>query len=211
MMPQPYSPSVSVVIPTYEQARFIGRALDSLQAQVLSDWEAIVIDDGSRDATTEVVSAYLSDTRIRYYQLAENQGLGRTLNEGIIKAKAPLIAYLPSDDVYYQDHLSSLKTRLDTETGAILAYSGVRHHYNRDANGQIAGFPLQLVQCMHRKTGARWVERAELESDDLERLYWARLRPLGGFAGSNSITCEWVSHPMQRHMIMQEPEGGINR
>ena len=58
-MPQPHSPSVSVVVPTYEQATFIGRALDSLQAQVLTDWEAVVIDDGSRDATAEVVSAYL--------------------------------------------------------------------------------------------------------------------------------------------------------
>src|SRR5688500_18282926 len=211
MMPQRSSPSVSVVIPTYEQARFIGRALDSLQAQVLTDWEAIIIDDGSRDATAEVVPTYLGDTRIRYYRLPENHGLGHALNEGIAKAKAALIAYLPSDDVYYQDHLHSLKSCLEMETGAVLAYSGVRHHYNRDASGQIDGYPLQLVQCMHRKIPARWLERAELETDDLERLYWAQLRRLGAFAGSNSITCEWVSHPAQRHKIMQEPEGGINR
>src|SRR5688572_20691408 len=94
------SPSVSVVIPTYEQARFIERALDSLQAQVLTDWEAIIIDDGSRDATAEVVSPYLSDARVRYYRLLKNHGLGRALNEGIARAKAPLVAYLPSDDVY---------------------------------------------------------------------------------------------------------------
>ena len=209
-MPQPYSPSVSIVIPAYEQACFIGRALDSLQAQVLTDWEAIVIDDGSRDATAEVVSAYLNDKRIHYYRLAENQGLGHALNEGIAKAKASLIAYLPSDDVYYREHLYSLKTCLEVQTEAVLAYSGIRHHYNRQASGQIAGFPLQLVQCMHRKTAARWLERAELESDDLERLYWSMLRPFGIFAGSSNITCEWVSHPMQRHKIMQEPEGGIN-
>jgi hypothetical protein len=209
-MPSPYPPSVSVVIPTYEQARFIARALDSLQAQVLNDWEAIVIDDGSRDATAEVVSRYLSDLRIRYYRLPKNHGLGHALNEGITKAKTPLIAYLPSDDVYYRDHLHSLKTRLEMQPEAVLAYSGIRHHYNRQASGQIPGFPLQLVQCMHRKTASRWLERPELESDDLERLYWALLRPLGAFAGSNNITCEWVSHPMQRHKIMQEPEGGIN-
>jgi hypothetical protein len=212
-MPQPYSPSspsISVVIPTYEQSRFISRALDSLQAQILTDWEAIVIDDGSRDTTEEVISAYQGDERIRFYRLPENRGLGHALNEGIAKSKAPLIAYLPSDDVYYRDHLRSLKACLERHAEAVLAYSGVRHHYNRHASGQIAGFPLQLVQCMHRKTEARWVERAELESDDLERLYWARLRPLGIFASSGSITCEWVSHPMQRHKIMQEPEGGIN-
>jgi hypothetical protein len=198
------------VIPTYEQSRFIVRALDSLQAQILADWEAIVIDDGSRDATEEAVSTYQDDERIRFYRLRENRGLGHALNEGIAKAKAPLIAYLPSDDVYYQDHLRSLKACLERQAEAVLAYSGIRHHYNRQASGQIAGFPLQLVQCMHRKTEACWIERAELESDDLERLYWASLRPLGIFADSGSITCEWVSHPMQRHKIMQEPEGGIN-
>jgi hypothetical protein len=213
MMPQPYSPSspsVSVVIPTYEQSRFIARALDSLQAQILTDWEAIVIDDGSRDATDEAVCAYQDDERIRFYRLPENRGLGSVLNEGIAKAKAPLIAYLPSDDVYYRDHLQSLKACLERQAEAVLAYSGVRHHYNREASGQLAGFPLQLVQCMHRKTEARWIERAELESDDLERLYWTLLRPYGIFAGSGSVTCEWVSHPRQRHKIMQEPEGGIN-
>jgi hypothetical protein len=211
MMPHsPSSPSVSVIIPTYEQSRFIARALDSLQAQILTDWEAIIVDDGSRDATAEVVSAYQDDRRIRFYRLPENQGLGHALNEGVAKAKAPLIAYLPSDDVYYRDHLQSLKACLERQAEAVLAYSGLRHHYNREASGQLAGFPLQLVQCMHRKTEARWIERAELESDDLERLYWTLLRPFGIFAGSGSITCEWVSHPMQRHKIMQEPEGGIN-
>src|SRR6185437_10110063 len=123
MMPQTYSPSVSVVVPAYEQARFIERALDSLQAQVLTDWEAVVIDDGSRDSTTEVVSAYLGDTRIHYYRFPENRGLGHALNEGIAKAKAPLIAYLPSDDVYYRDHLGSLKACLEVQTEAVLAYS----------------------------------------------------------------------------------------
>ncbi|HET7061827.1 MAG TPA: glycosyltransferase family A protein [Nitrosospira sp.] len=205
-----YSPSVSVVIPTYDQMRFIVRALDSLQAQTLNDWEAIVIDDGSRDGTAEAVSSYLGDVRIHYYQTPENRGLGHALNEGISKAKAPLIAYLPSDDVYYRDHLQSLKALLEMNPEAVLVYSGVCHHYNRLANGQIEGYPLQLVQCMHRKTTARWVERPELESDDLERLYWSRLRLAGSFVGTNSITCEWVSHPMQRHKLMQEPEGGIN-
>jgi hypothetical protein len=209
-MTSPNPPSVSVIIPTYEQARFIRRALDSLQAQILTDWEAIVIDDGSRDATAEVVAEYLSDPRIRYYRLAKNQGLGHALNAGITKAKAPLIAYLPSDDVYYRDHLHSLKALLEMQPEAVLAYSGIRHHYNRQANGQIEGFPLQLVQCVHRKTAARWLERPDLESDDLERLYWGLLRPSGVFKGTNSTTCEWVSHPMQRHKIMQEPEGGIN-
>ncbi len=49
------SPSVSVLMPTYEQSRFIGRALDSLLAQTLTDWEAIIVDDGSQDGTAQAV------------------------------------------------------------------------------------------------------------------------------------------------------------
>lgn len=203
-------PSVSVLIPTFEQARFLGRALDSLQAQALTDWEAIIVDDGSRDETAETVSAYLSDTRIRYHRLDENTGLGHALNEAMMHARAPLLAYLPSDDVIYRDHLSTLKACLDASPDAVLAFSGVRHHYNRHADGQVPGYPLQPVQCMHRRTANRWVERDELETDDLERLYWSALRALGAFARTGKVTCEWVDHPRQRHKIMREPTGGIN-
>jgi hypothetical protein len=210
MSPTP-PPSVSVLMPTFEQSRFIARALDSLQAQDLTDWEAIIVDDGSQDATAEVISTYLSDSRIRYYRLAENTGLGHALNEALVKARAPLIAYLPSDDVYYRNHLSSLKACLGKHADAVLAYSGVRHRYNRHAEGQIPEFPLQLVQCMHRKSAARWEEREKLESDDLERLYWKFLRPAGRFVPTGNISCEWVHHPLQRHRIMREPEGGLNR
>ena len=209
-MPQLPSPSVSVLMPTFEQAHFIRRALDSLQAQVLTDWEAIVIDDGSQDKTAETVLTYLDDARIRYYHLDDNTGLGHALNEGLARARAPLVAYLPSDDVYYRDHLSSLKACLDADKDAPLAFSGVRHHYNRQAEGAAPGYALQLVQCMHRRNAHRWIERDELESDDLDRLYWSTLRALGGFASTARVTCEWVDHPKQRHKIMREPAGGIN-
>ena len=209
-MPQTTSPSISVLMPTFEQARFIRRALDSLLAQVLTDWEAIIVDDGSRDDTVETVATYLSDPRIHYYRLDGNTGLGHALNLGLSHARASLVAYLPSDDVIYRDHLASLKACLDADKDAALAFSGVRHHYNRHASGQVPGFPLQLVQCMHRKTAQRWVERDELESDDLERLFWSQLRPLGTFAASGAVTCEWVDHPQQRHKIMREPAGGLN-
>lgn len=209
-MPSSINPSVTVVMPTFEQATFVARALDSLLAQSLTDWEAVIVDDGSRDATPEVVAPYLEDVRIRYYRLPDNTGLGHALNFGIGKACANLIACLPSDDVYYRDHLAQLKAALDARTDAVLACSGIRHHYNRSAPAAIEGYPLQLVQCMFRRTAARWTEREELESDDLERLFWSRLRDEGAFVGTGHVSCEWVAHPLQRHRLMREPEGGIN-
>jgi hypothetical protein len=207
----PAPPLVSVLVPTYEQADFLARALDSLLAQTLRGWEAIVIDDGSRDHTQQVLAPFLADARIRCIRLAANAGLGRALNMGLAQARAPLVAYLPSDDVLYRDHLRRLVDCLMAEPEAVLAFSGLRHHYNRYTPGQLPGACLQLVQCMHRRTPLRWVERAELESDDLERLFWSRLRERGTFVGTGQVTCEWVDHPMQRHRLMQEPMGGINR
>jgi glycosyltransferase involved in cell wall biosynthesis len=202
--------SVSVLLPTFEQAAFIGRAMDSLFAQSLGDWEAIVIDDGSRDGTVTALEPWLKDERVRLLRFERNGGLGRALNAGLDLARAPLIAYLPSDDLFYREHLASLVALLDQTPGAVLAHSGLRHAYNRYAEGAIPGSCLQLVQCMHRRVDLRWTERAELESDDLDRLFWTGLRALGAVVGSGQVSCEWVDHPAQRHKLMREPLGGIN-
>jgi hypothetical protein len=210
-MPVPrVSAQVSVLMPTFEQSHFLPRALASLQAQTLDAWEAIVVDDGSRDGTWRAVAPFLEDARIRYLRLPQNEGLGRALNVALDHAGAELVAYLPSDDLMYPRHLETLAAALDAAPHAVLAYSGVRHHYNRSAPGAILDTWLQLVQCMHRRVDMRWIERAELESDDLERLFWARLRLLGPFVGTGELSCEWVDHPAQRHKAMQEPLGGIN-
>lgn len=203
-------PRVSVLVPTFEQAHFIARALASLQAQTLDAWEAVVVDDGSRDATAAVVAPFLEDARIRYLALDANEGLGRALNVALDATAAPLVAYLPSDDVLYPRHLETLAAALAAAPEAVLAVSGVRWHYNREAEGAVPGEGLQLVQAMHRRTGLRWTERAGLESDDLDRLYWSRLRALGGSVGTGIVSCEWVDHPRQRHKLMREPAGGIN-
>jgi len=202
-------PAVSVLMPCYEQHAFIARALDSLRAQSLTDWEAVIVDTSHSNATEQALQPWLQDGRIRYHRIAE-AGLGRALNVALQHAQAPLVAYLPCDDVIYRDHLAQLKALLDAQPQTLLAYSGVRHHYNREVPGAAPGEALQLVQVMHRKVDRAWVEREELESDDLERLYWSRLRELGTFAGTGEVTCEWVDHPAQRHKLMREPIGGIN-
>ena len=202
-------PLVSVLVPTYLQAQFLPRALDSLLAQTLTSWEAIVVDDGSHDDTAAALAPFLADPRIRCIRLPENTGLGHALNTALDAARGEYVAYLPTDDVLYRDHLRELADTLAQQDGAVLAYSGIRHHYNRQAEGQHGPW-LQLVQCMHRATPVRWIERAELESDDLGRLFWNRLRELGSFAGTGRVSCEWVDHPHQRHKLMQEPVGGIN-
>ena len=206
-------------MPTFQQGHFIPRALTSLLAQSFADWELIIIDDGSLDDTHAFVAPYLDDGRIAYYRLQSNRGLGAALNQALDRATAPLIAYLPADDVYYADHLASLADLLDADGGSVLAYGGVRHEHRVPGKGvlsqgtsagQIEGEALQLVQVLHRRTDERWLEREELVTDDLERMYWTKLRPYGAFTGTGTITCEWVDHPLQHHKIVREPLGGIN-
>ena len=209
-MPSLPPPRVSVLMPIYNQAHFVRRALDGLRAQTLTDWELLIVDDGSTDDPRAAIAPYLADARVSFRRLARNRGLGAVLNRMLSRTRAPFVAYLPADDVYYADHLASLAAALGADPAALLAYSGVRHHYNRAAAGQIDGEPLQLVQVMHRRTPERWVEREELVSDDLERLYWAALRRHGRFISTGRVTCEWVDHPDQHHKVIREPLGGVN-
>ncbi|MCJ8210330.1 glycosyltransferase [Mucilaginibacter sp. RS28] len=199
---------VSVIMPVYNQAHFIKRAIESLKLQQLQSWELIIINDGSKDDLERFIRPYLNNHRIRYFFNQSNEGLGACLNKGLDLAHGHFIAYLPADDVYYAGHLKELLAGFNEHTA--LVYSGVKHHYNRIAGGQIAGYSLQLVQVMHRKSGVRWIERDELVTDDLGRMYWDKIQFEGDFVNTGNITCEWVDHPHQRHKIIREPIGGIN-
>ncbi len=201
---------ISVLIPAYDAAAFLPRALESLRVQTLGEWEAVVVDDGSPVEAASVVGPWLADPRVRLQRLPANRGLGAALNVALDATTAPYVAYLPSDDVYYADHLHALVELLDRRPDAIAACSGVRHHYNRYAVARIDGEPLQLVQMVHRRTPDRWLERHELVTDDLDRMFWSRLLGRGSLAETAVVSCEWVDHPDQRSKILREPVGGLN-
>jgi glycosyltransferase involved in cell wall biosynthesis len=93
-------PDVSIVMAAYNEEDCIGRALDSIRAQTLSNWELIVIDDGSTDATREIVQRYVAqDQRIILVSNEKNLRLSLSLNRGIGLARANLIARADADDL----------------------------------------------------------------------------------------------------------------
>ena len=106
------TPIISVIMPTYKHEMFIRRAISSLLEQSFTNWELIVINDDSPDKTEEVMQEYLKDERIRYYRNKYNKGLVACLNFGLSIALAPYIAYLPSDDVIYKNHLQTLYSNI---------------------------------------------------------------------------------------------------
>jgi glycosyltransferase involved in cell wall biosynthesis len=98
---------VSVVIPTYNRAHLVGRALESLFAQTHSDWEAIIVDDGSRDDTVGVVEKIAArDERIRLFKHAKNSGAQAARNTGIRSARGPWVAFLDVDDWYLPESIA---------------------------------------------------------------------------------------------------------
>lgn len=93
------TPRVSVVMPVRDGEGFVGAAIESMLGQTLADLELIVIDDGSRDATAEIVAAHTAaDSRIRVHACRE-RGLVAALNEGCALATSDLIARMDADDV----------------------------------------------------------------------------------------------------------------
>jgi glycosyltransferase involved in cell wall biosynthesis len=91
------NPLVSVVIPTYNHARYLGRALQSVLDQTYTNWEVIVIDNHSTDNTDEVMASF-SDPRITYLKIHNNGVIAASRNAGIRAAKGEWIAFLDSDD-----------------------------------------------------------------------------------------------------------------
>ncbi len=202
-------PLIAVIMPTYAQAAFLPRAVSSLLAQTETRWQLCIVDDASPDETAALVTPYLADPRIRYIRRPSNGGVGRALNDGLDATQAPLVAYLPSDDVLHADHLATLLATLGDDPAVVMATTGVRHHYNRDALDTVDGWP-QLVQVLHRRVPERWVERDELVTDDLDRMYWSAVRRHGDVRQTGRVTCEWVHHPDQLTHLIREPLGGIN-
>lgn len=207
---------ISVIMPTYKQAQYIRRAIVSLINQTYNHWELIIINDGSPDETEAVVQEYQSNLNIKYLKNDENKGLGYCLNMGLASASREFIAYLPSDDIFFRDHLASLRKLLGSNQNAIAAYSKYRSNffaelYESDSYLNNENLPVQLCQVLHRRTDLRWIERDELVTDDLRVMFFDALTADNEVVRSEKMTAEWINHPEQRSKIIHERTGGIYR
>jgi glycosyltransferase involved in cell wall biosynthesis len=111
-------PKVSIIIPAFNASPFICQAIASVLTQTYTDYELIVVDDGSTDDTASLVMRYAG--RLRYvYQ--RNQGLSSARNTGIVKAEGDLLAFLDADDYWAREKLGHQVALLDSspETGVV--------------------------------------------------------------------------------------------
>lgn len=97
---------VSIIMPTYNCAKFIARTLDSVQAQTYQNWELIIVDDQSQDNTKEIVEEYMkNDPRIQYHLLDTNSGAAVARTTAMSLAKGDYMSFLDSDDIWMSDKL----------------------------------------------------------------------------------------------------------
>jgi glycosyltransferase involved in cell wall biosynthesis len=113
----------SVVIAVFNKEKYIGRTLQSVLDQTFTDFEIVVVNDGSTDNSEAVIQRF-SDPRIRYYT-QQNQGAGAARNSAISKATAPWIALLDADDRWYPDYLAEIDRLTNSYPGQAVLATGI--------------------------------------------------------------------------------------
>lgn len=144
--PAKTNPAISIIIPTYNRAAFIGEAIDSVLRQTFGDFELIVINDGSTDETEEIVGRF-EDNRLTFIQ-QENAGRSAARNRAIAMARGKYIAFLDSDDTYLRDKLERQVNFMEAHPEIGMIYTSAKcidaegriltnHVYVASVSGQI--------------------------------------------------------------------------
>jgi len=182
-------PSVSVVIPAFNAFASLAQTIASVQAQTCTDWEALIIDDGSTDGTATLVRELQArDSRLRLLSVP-NRGVSAARNRGVAEAHSPLIAFLDADDLWHPD-----KLRFHVECHARQAELGVSFAKvgflspDGKPTGLVASHPQHALRpvdfiCENpTTTTSNWVLRREV------------FETVGGFdeAMSYSEDLEWL-------------------
>ncbi len=123
----------SVILPCFNGARWIDRAIESILTQTYKDFELVIIDDGSTDNSKEIIAQYLRDGRVRYiYQT--NRGFSAALNRGIEESNGCLIGFIGQDDLWMPNKLQLQKKFLGEHKDVDLVHS---NYYSIDSEERI--------------------------------------------------------------------------
>ena len=134
------SPAISVVLTTFNRARLVGGAIDSIRDQTFADWELIVVDDGSTDDTPAVLrAASEADSRIQIV-CQRNAGLAHALNAGIARARGEFVAFQDDDDFSHPNRLRELTAAMRDNPSAQAATAMSQSF--ADADDKTVGRPI---------------------------------------------------------------------
>jgi alpha-1,3-rhamnosyltransferase len=203
--------SVSVLVPSYNHAPFVERTLRSIFGQTRAPEKLIVIDDGSKDESAEIIRRVLRECPFENEFIArENRGLSATLNEGFAQTNSEFFAYLGSDDLWFPQFLEERIKLLSQRPQAVLAFG---HAFLIDENEQIIdstanwtsfadgdmlphllrGQIFSSPSVVYRRSALEkyeWNENSVLEDYEL----YLKLCADGEFALDARILCAWRQH-----------------
>ena len=212
----------SIILPTFNREKFIKNAINSVINQSFSDWELIVVDDGSTDNTKEIVKNF-RDPRIKYiYQ--ENSERSAARNRGIKESKANWICFLDSDDVFPKNRLSvlnkeiinrkingmyftNIEFRSKSETKLISYSSPKLGKYLRFLFENTIGTPQV---CVHRDVVSKFKFNAKLSNgEDLE--LWTRIQTIFPIIYLNNVPPLIANDHSERSVDIKKKNTAISR
>lgn len=166
-------PPVSVIIPTFNRAHTLKRAIDSVLNQTYRDFEIIIVDDGSTDHTADVVDT-ISDNRIKYICIGNNRGPAFARNVGIRESKGQFITFNDSDDMWLSNKLEQqiryFRENVDSKLGVVFTRAqhiiGKRSYYvPRKNQGFIGDILKQMLE-----TNQAWLQSLMIRRTVVDRV-----------------------------------------
>lgn len=159
-------PTVSVVIPSYNHARFLDQAIRSALDQTFRDLEVIVVDDGSSDGSVEIARAH-RDPRLQVVAFERNRGAAIATNHGIGMARAPYVAILNSDDAWKPDKIEKQVRVLEDSPNLAAVFTWVNFVDERSRIVPDGTFWFQKIFEQENRSRGQWLRRFFLEANCL--------------------------------------------
>ncbi len=208
-MPEP-SPIFSIIIPTYNRAHLIGKTIESVLQQEFENFEVLVVDDGSKDHTEQVVKGF-ADARLHYHK-KENGERGAARNYGAARAKGLYLNFFDSDDLLYPNHLrvaNKLISDLRNPEFFHLAYDYQLENGSRVDKVNDFNIAIRDVILFNNKLSCNGVflrkdialrfrfeeDRVMASSEDWE--LWIRLLSRFTLHFSNEVTSSVINHDLR--------------
>jgi glycosyltransferase involved in cell wall biosynthesis len=210
-----YMPEISIVLPTYNGALYIREAIDSVITQTFSNWELIIVDDCSTDATPDIAEEYTRlDKRIRCIHNANNLKLPAALNVGFSKAQGRYLTWTSDDNKYFPEALEKMWGYMEKNIEYPMVCAGMQVHFEGTNEMQISsGYNAEKMMCGNC-VGACFLYRKSVRNkigdyntdyfcvEDYE--YWLRvLRKCGEIARIDEVLYWYRHHANSLSMTKQ--------
>lgn len=145
-LPSPPSPKVTVLMPVYNGEQYLKDAIESILTQTFTDFEFLIIDDGSLDRSVEIISSY-DDPRINLIHNGKNLGLINTLNKGLKLSRGQYVARMDCDDISLPDRLNRQVAFMDSNPHVGISGTWIRHFGGKSRKSFFLPTDHERIKC----------------------------------------------------------------